>query len=256
MIQILLSGANGKMGRAIAALSASREDCRITAGLDITPLSGGAFPVFTTPAAITVPVDVLIDFSHPAALPGLLQFASERKTPAVIATTGLSPAEISMVESAAAQIPVFFSANMSLGVNLLLTLSQMAARVLGRAFDIEIIERHHNQKIDAPSGTALMLADGIRAVCPEEMRYTYDRHSRRLRRQSTEIGIHSVRGGSIVGEHEVVFAGQDEVLSLTHSAASKQVFAAGALNAALFLTRQKPGLYDMGSLVAANGREE
>lgn len=251
MIDILLCGAGGQMGRAIAVLAEQRDDCRIVAGIDPATVTGAAFPVFTSPDGFYGRADVIIDFSNPKALEPLLKYALASKTPAVLATTGLSPEQISMIKSAARDLPVFFSANMSLGVNLLLHLVKTAERILGGGFDVEIIERHHNKKLDAPSGTALMLADGISQVAERELQYVYDRHSRHQARRQCEVGIHSVRGGTIVGEHEVIFAGSDEVLTISHSAASKRVFAAGALRAALFVTNQPPGLYDMEALVSS-----
>lgn len=258
MTRIILSGACGKMGQSVVGLLRQREDCRIVAGLDIsTPsLATTDFPLYNLPKLIEPPADVLIDFSHPSLLTDLLSFLKERSLPAVIATTGLSKPQIDEIHRASKEIPLFFSANMSLGVNLLLRLSQMAVKVLGPSFDIEIVEKHHSAKLDAPSGTALMLADGISEQCTEHMQYTYDRHSRRAPRQKSEIGIHSIRGGTIVGEHDVLFSGPDEMLTLSHSATSKGVFATGALSAALFLVGQKPGLYDMGDLVKAGGSAE
>ena len=170
-------------------------------------------------------------------------------TPIVLATTGYSDEQISEIKKASAQIPVFFSWNMSLGINLLVQLAKKATAILGDQFDIEIIEKHHNQKIDAPSGTALMIANAINETRNDDMKYTYDRHSQRKKREPNEIGIHAVRGGTIVGVHEVLFAGNDETVTISHSAASKTVFAEGSINAAIFVKSQKPGLYDMGSIV-------
>ena len=167
----------------------------------------------------------------------------------MIATTGLSEEQIEQIRQTAKIIPVFFSANMSLGISLLCELAKKAAKVLGSDFDIEIVEKHHNRKVDAPSGTALMLADAVCEELEHQPQYIYDRHSRRAARSKNEIGIHSIRGGTIVGEHDIIFAGHDEVITLSHSAASKEVFAQGAVNAALFLVNQKPGLYNMGDLV-------
>ncbi len=245
MTRIIISGCNGRMGRNVAEKIAERDGCETVAGID-TNTSPLAFPVFASAADCTVDADVIIDFSNPSALPALLDFAVSRGIPAVIATTGVSDEGRARIEEAARTVPVFFSANMSLGVNLLVELARKAADVLGGDFDIEIVEKHHNQKLDAPSGTALMIADAI----ADGKHYVYDRHSVRRKRSRDEIGIHSVRGGNIVGEHEVIFAGADEVITLSHSAASRGVFATGAVNAALFLTGKRPGLYDMGDLVA------
>ena len=249
MISILLSGCSGKMGQAITRELAGREDCRIAAGIDKNPAPLGDYPVFSSPEEVTVPVDVVIDFSHPSLVGPLLDWAQRTGTPAVICTTGLDAAQQEQLRAAAQKVAVFFSANMSLGINLLAELCKKAAQVLGPGFDIEIVEKHHNRKVDAPSGTALMLADTISAQLETPPQYVYDRHSRRAPRSRNEIGIHAVRGGTIVGEHEVIFAGHDEVITLAHSAASKEVFAVGAINAALFLAEKGPGLYNMADLV-------
>lgn len=251
MTDIILSGALGAMGHAVAALAAAREDCRIAAGIDaaVSDNTAADFPVFSSPDACTVRKGVIVDFSHPSAIIDLLHFAVENSLPAVICTTGLGEEQIAALHEAAEKIPVFFSANMSLGVNLMAALCEKAAMVLGDQYDIEIIEKHHNKKLDAPSGTALMLADRISSVLCEKPQYVYDRHSERRRRRKNEIGLHAVRGGTIVGEHDVIFAGVDEVITISHSAASKQVFAAGALSAACFISGEKSGLYDMRDLV-------
>ena len=193
--------------------------------------------------------DVIVDFSHPSAFFGVLGFAKKRKLPIVVATTGLSEEQKSQLFAAKTEIPVFYSANMSLGVNLLISLCKKTAKVLEGKFDIEIVEKHHRTKLDAPSGTALAIADGISEVLKEAPEYTYDRHSVRRERGKNEIGIHSVRGGSIVGEHEVIFAGADEVITLSHSAASREVFAAGAIAAAEFMKGKPAGLYSMNELI-------
>ena len=253
MMRILLSGCSGKMGHVVSQTVQERTDCDIVAGFDIKSDGDYKYPVFAQPSDFTGTADVIIDFSNPVTLPRLLEFARSRRIPAVIATTGLSPADIELLRLTAAEIPVFSSANMSIGVNLLTELAKKAAAVLSDSFDIEIIEMHHNQKIDAPSGTALMLADAVSSVLPQPSQYVYDRHSQRKKRDRNEIGIHSVRAGTIAGEHEVIFAGRDEIITLHHSAASRQIFATGAVNAAIFLCRQKPGLYNMGDLVASIG---
>ena len=251
MKRILLNGCNGKMGRVITECVALRDDCGIVAGVDINTATLADFPVFASPAEYPGEVDVIIDFSHPCALTPLLTYAVGHQTPAVVATTGLSAEQVEEVKRASELIPVFYSGNMSLGVNLLMELAKKATAVLGDGFDVEIIEKHHNQKIDAPSGTALMLADAVSEAMPQEPRYVYDRHSQRKKREKAEIGIHSVRGGTIVGEHEVIFAGRDEIVTLSHTALSKEIFATGSVNAALFLVGRQPGLYNMGDLVAA-----
>ena len=249
MIRILVSGCNGHMGHVVCDCIAARTDCAAAAGLDLVLPEHSSFPVFTKPEDITAGVDVIIDFSHPSVLSPLLAYAVKNGIPAVLCTTGYSKEQVEEIKEASKKIPVFYSRNMSLGINLLIGLSKKAAQVLGEDFDIEIIEKHHNQKIDAPSGTALMIADAISSVEDRQMTYMYDRHSQRKKRNSDEIGIHSIRGGTIVGEHEVIFAGHHEVITLSHSAQSKEVFAAGAVNAAVFLSTQAPGLYSMPDLL-------
>ncbi len=215
MVRILLSGCNGKMGQVITNLARDREDVRIVAGYDIHDNIKNDYPVFTQLENFNIPVDVIIDFSHPSALQTVLNFALAKKIPLIVATTGLSDEQAAKLKEASKVIPVLHSANMSLGVNLLIDLVQKAAKVLYSNFDIEIIERHHNQKIDAPSGTALALADAINQAVPEKYRYVYDRHSNRVKRSKDEIGIHSVRGGTIAGDHTVIFAGNDEIIELS-----------------------------------------
>lgn len=249
MIAILLCGANGKMGRVIENCISSREDMQVVAGIDIDTNRYADFPIYQTIEECSEPVDVIIDFSHPTLLSPLLEFAAARQLPIVLATTGYSEGQIQLIHEAANKIAIFFTFNMSLGVNLLLDLAKKATAVLGGQFDIEVIEKHHNQKIDAPSGTAIMIANAINEAADERYQYEYDRHSKRKKRPKNEIGIHSVRGGTIVGEHEVIFAGRDEVLTLTHSATSKEVFAVGAVNAAAFLKGKPVGLYTMKDLL-------
>jgi 4-hydroxy-tetrahydrodipicolinate reductase len=248
-VRIIISGCNGKMGREISACVAQREDCKIVCGIDVNTKIANDYPVFSKPMEISVEADVMIDFSNPILLPSLLQYAENKKIPLVLCTTGYSNAQVELVTRASKNIPIFYSGNMSLGINLLIELSKKAAEILGNNFDIEIIEKHHNQKIDAPSGTALMIADEISSVRDDNMHYVYDRHSQRKKRESTDIGIHSVRGGTIVGEHEVIFAGPQEVITISHSAQSKEIFASGAVNAAIYLVEQIIGLYDMSDLL-------
>ncbi|MCR4616194.1 MAG: 4-hydroxy-tetrahydrodipicolinate reductase [Clostridiales bacterium] len=249
MTNILLSGCNGKMGRAVYEYTLSRDDCQVVAGVDITE-SSQPFSVYKSPFDFDGKADVIIDFSNPAALSDLIEYSLKTNTPAVIATTGLSEEQVNLLKLTSKQIPIFFSFNMSLGINLLSELAKTAARVLGSTFDIEIVEAHHNQKLDAPSGTAIMLADSISGVLDEKPRYEYDRHLKREKRAKNEIGMHSIRGGTIVGEHEIIFAGHDEVIKLSHSAGSKRVFAAGAVNAAVFIAGKEPGMYSMKDLVS------
>lgn len=251
MVRLILSGCNGKMGRVITQCAAERCDCQIVAGFDINTESQHGYPVYANPENCNIEADALIDFSHPSALEGVLAYAKAHHLPMVIATTGLSDEQIDAVKQAAQTIPVFFSGNMSLGISLLMELAQKAAAVLGNDFDVEILEKHHNRKIDAPSGTALMLADAVKQGLSYEPQYVFERHSVRQPRDKKEIGISSIRGGTIVGEHDVIFAGHDEVITLSHQAASKEIFAVGAINAALFLEKQQPGSYAMKDLVAA-----
>lgn len=248
MINAAVCGACGKMGRVIHSVISGRDDINIVCGIDKFGEKYADFPVYKDISEMTEKPQVIIDFSHPSALDGLLGYALANGTALVIAATGYSEEQTASIKKASEQIPVFFTFNMSLGINLLSELAAIAAKVLV-GYDIEIVEKHHNQKIDAPSGTALMLADSVSRLNGKKYEYVYDRHSVRRKRTADEIGIHSVRGGTIVGEHEVIFAGRDEVITLSHSAASKEVFAVGAVNAAVFLTGKAPGLYDMSALV-------
>lgn len=249
MTNIILSGANGRMGRAITAKAKKSDTCRIVAGYDINDLCENDYPVFTDIEKCTSEADVIVDFSHPSAFSAVLSFAKERRLPLIVATTGLSAEQKAELFSSKSEIPVFYSANMSLGVNLLINLCKKTVSVLGDKFDIEIVEKHHRTKLDAPSGTALALADAISDVMANNPSYTYDRHSIRRERTKNEIGIHSVRGGNIIGEHEVIFAGDDEIISLSHSATSREVFASGAILAAEFIKGKPAGLYSMDELI-------
>ncbi len=248
MLKIILSGCSGKMGGVISSLVGADDNAKIVAGVDPYVKEDLGYPVYPTFESLPN-CDVIIDFSNPAALYGMLSYATKTKTPIVLATTGYSDKEIELIKETAKDIPVFFTFNMSLGINLLVSLCQKATEILGNDFDIEIIEKHHNQKIDAPSGTAIMLANSINETLQNKMLYEYDRHSKRQKRAKNEIGISSVRGGTIVGEHEVIFAGNNEVISLKHEAFSKEVFAFGAIRAAKFLADKSAGLYDMKQLV-------
>ncbi len=250
MINILMSGCNGKMGQVISRMAAESEGLKIAAGYDKYTKISNPYPVFDDLNKCDVKVDVIIDFSNPDALDDLLSYSVKNKIPLIVATTGLSSQQVNKLREVSEAIPVFFSANMSLGVNLLMDLVKKAAKVLEDNFDIEIIEKHHNQKIDAPSGTALAIADEINSALSEKQEYVYDRHSRRKKRNKKEIGIHAVRGGTIVGEHSVIFAGTDEIIEINHIATSKEIFATGALSAARFLYNKKPGFYNMNDLIA------
>lgn len=249
MTRIILNGCNGKMGRAITRLAADDEACEIVAGFDINDCLPNTYPVFTQPEKCDVEADVIIDFSHPSALDALLEYAKAKKLPVVVATTGLSAEQRAKLVDISKETAIFFSANMSLGINLLTVLAKKAAAVLEENFDIEIVEQHHNQKLDAPSGTALALADAIAETLERPSEYVYDRHSVRRKRGKHEIGLHAVRGGTIVGKHNVIFAGQDEIIELSHEASSKEVFAAGSLKAAKFMKGKKDGYYSMNELI-------
>jgi len=249
MTNIVLCGANGKMGRMIASCINEREDCKVIAGVDVNTKQYDEFPIVDSFSKLTEKPDVIIDFSNPAVLDSLLEYCCMTGVPVVLATTGYSEEQMTKIKAAAEQTAVFFSWNMSMGINLLVELSKKAAAFLGDQFDIEIVEKHHNQKLDAPSGTALMLANGINEEFNNTKQYMYDRHSQRQKREKKEIGIHSVRGGTIVGEHEIIFAGKDEVITLSHSAASRNVFAVGSVNAAVFLKGKGAGIYDMSDVL-------
>lgn len=250
MTEIILCGCNGKMGRVITETVIKRNSCKIVAGIDLNTESAYGYPVYDNFEDVKETADVIIDFSHPSLLQKLLAFAKAKELPLVLATTGFSASQTQVIKDAASEIPLFFSFNMSLGINLLVALTKTAAKVLDGNFDIEIIEKHHNQKLDAPSGTAIMLADAVNDTLNDKMMYEYDRHSKREKRPENSIGIHSVRGGNIVGEHEVIFAGHDEVITLSHQATSKEVFAVGAIKAALYMKGKANGLYDMNNVIA------
>jgi 4-hydroxy-tetrahydrodipicolinate reductase len=249
-VKIAICGANGKMGKVIYNCIKDRDDCVTVAGIDINTEKYADFEIYSAPSDLPSPPDIIIDYSHPLSLEGILEYCLSTGTPVVLATTGYNESQIAQIKKAAVSIPIFFSWNMSLGINLLLELSKKAALILGNDFDIEIVEKHHNQKVDAPSGTALMLANAINEVSADKYYYEYDRHSKHHKRPKNEIGIHAVRGGTITGEHEVIFAGPDEIVTLSHSATSKGIFATGSINAALFLINQSSGLYNMGDLTA------
>ena len=251
MVRLIISGCNGRMGRVVETICSADPEFEIVAGIDLLGTTGDReFPIYSSPADFQGQADVVVDFSSPAALDGLLEFGIRWQGPLVLATTGYSEEQLAAIDRAANMIPIFRSANMSLGVNVLLQLVRSAVQALGEGFDLEIVERHHNKKVDAPSGTALMLADAAAEVLPHTPEYVYDRQSVRRPRGKTEIGISSVRGGGIVGDHEVIFAGRDEVIELRHTAMSRDVFASGAVRAAKFLAGIKnPGLYSMSDLL-------
>lgn len=249
MIKAIMHGCNGAMGQVISSLAETDGEMEIVAGVDLNTERKNGYPVYASleecPRA-----DVIIDFASAKAVDHLLDYCAATGTPVVLCTTGLSEEQIRRVEETAKTAAVLRSANMSLGINLLLKLVKEAARVLAAAdFDIEILEKHHNRKLDAPSGTALALADSINEAMESQYHYVYDRSSRRQKRDPKEIGIQSVRGGSIVGEHDVIFAGQDEVITISHTAYSRAIFAKGAVAAAKFLAGKTSGLYDMADVI-------
>ena len=247
-VRILLSGAMGRLGRAVRQASEGSSEYVIAAGIDVVPAAEN-IPMFTSPAEVNVECDAIIDCSHHTAIAPLLEYAVEKGIPTVICTTGHTEEETELIKAAAARIPVFYSRNMSVGINLLIELAKKAASVLGDGYDIEIIEKHHNKKLDAPSGTALMIADAVADTVPYDAEYTYERQSRREARRKNEIGISSIRGGTIVGEHDIIFAGLDEVITISHSAASRDVFATGALRAAAYIVGKPAGSYDMSMMI-------
>lgn len=250
MIKILMHGCNGKMGRMITELVKNDDSAVIAAGVDTYTGIANDYPVYESIDQCDTDVDVVIDFSNAGAVDALLDYCAEKKIPVVLCTTGLSEEQLEKVRETSEKTAVLKSANMSMGINLLLKLLKDAAKVLGNAgYDIELVERHHNQKLDAPSGTALALADSINEALNGESHYVYDRSQVRQKRDAKEIGISAVRGGTIVGDHEVIFAGTDEVIEFRHSAYSRNVFAKGAVEAAKFLAGKETGMYDMGDVI-------
>ena len=251
MLNVVISGCNGRMGQVVTRMCSQRDDMQVVAGFDRNTAQLSGYPVYAVPEEYTGPADVVIDFSNPSALSGLLAFCKARTIPVVLCTTGYSADQLEEIKAASQTVPVFKSGNMSVGINLLVKLVQKAAAVLGENFDVEVVERHHRMKVDAPSGTAVMLADAAASALPHESEYVYERQSVRQPRGKNEIGISSVRGGTIVGEHEVIFAGTDEVLELKHTAYSREVFANGAVTAARYMAGIKtPGMYDMSDALA------
>lgn len=254
MINIIMHGCNGNMGQVITRLVEQDPNIRIVAGIDPNVSASCPYPVFPSADECTIAGDVIIDFSTSKAVRPLLAFAHSKNIPVIVCTTGLGGDDIEYIKEISSTLPIFFSANMSLGVNLLIGLAKRATEILSDVgFDIEIIEKHHNRKIDAPSGTALAIADGINEVLDNKYSYQFDRSTLREKRPKNEIGMHAIRGGTIVGEHDVIFAGQDEIITLAHTATSKEVFAVGALKAAKFMAHksQSPGLYNMEHLIDA-----
>ncbi|MEG0793696.1 MAG: 4-hydroxy-tetrahydrodipicolinate reductase [Lachnospiraceae bacterium] len=253
MVNVIMHGCNGRMGQTITRLIEEDEHIKIVAGIDQFAKEVNDYPVFEHIGKCNVKADVVIDFSNAAAADDLLDVCVEKQIPVILCTTGLSKSQLQKVEEASHKVAVLKSANMSLGINMLLKLLQDATKILAPAgFDIEIVEKHHNQKVDAPSGTALALADSVNEVLNHEYAYKFDRSQERKKREKKEIGVVAVRGGSIVGEHEVIYAGADEVIEFKHTAYSKAVFGKGAIEAAKFLAGKAPGLYDMSHVIAAS----
>ena len=253
MKKISLCGCGGRMGRAITDMVNEGTDCKIVAGIDINASALGSvcpFPVYPSITEFEGKADVIIDFSHHSALPSLLDYAISNNTPIVVATTGHTEDERQLMLDASKKVGVFFSRNMSIGINLLIDLCRRAAATLGEDFDIEIIEKHHHNKLDAPSGTAMMIAEELKDERGENTEFVYDRHEVRRKRETSEIGIHAVRGGTIVGEHDVIFAGNNEIITLSHSATSREIFANGAIKAAAFMVGKDAGFYSMTDVVS------
>lgn len=248
MINIVLSGFNGAMGKNLVEIISDSEGMQVSAGVDRSSNSSYTFDQFENFENNDLKGDVIIDFSHYTLVPGLLDYCERTKTPAVICTTGLDDETSARIEVLSKELPLFLSGNMSLGINLMIDLIKKASEILSYDFDVEIIEKHHNKKVDSPSGTALMLANAIKETANNKY-YVHGRHGNETLRDKEEIGIHAVRGGTIVGEHQVIFAGTDEIVEIHHKATSKKVFAKGAIKAAMFLKDQKPGLYDMSSVI-------
>lgn len=249
MLKILLNGCNGRMGQVISSIVSESKNVEITAGCDKLISSDTGYPIYKNISDCTFPVDAVIDFSHPTAFPEVTQFCTESKIPLVMATTGLSEQQVNELSQIAQKIPVFYSANMSMGISLLIELAKTAASFTEGLFDIEIIEKHHNKKLDAPSGTAMAIASGINSVLKQTKTPVFDRSSYRKERDVNEIGIHAVRGGTIVGEHSVILAGRNEVIEIKHEAMSRDIFASGALKAAQFIKGKPAGLYSMQDII-------
>lgn len=250
MVKIIMHGCNGHMGQVISGIVEKDPDAEIVAGIDIADQGKNSYPVFTDINACQVEADAIIDFSSAKATDKLLEYSAARQIPVVLCSTGLSEEQLAKVEETSKKVAVLKSANMSLGINTLLKLVQDAAKVLATAgFDMEIVEKHHRLKVDAPSGTALALADSINEAMDNKYHYVYDRSQKREKRDDKEIGISAVRGGTIVGEHEIIFAGQDEVIEFKHTAYSKAIFGKGAVEAAKFLAGKPAGRYDMSDVI-------
>ena len=249
MTDIMIQGVHGRMGHALQDLIAQRDDCRIVAGVDVSACSDGPFPIFNGFDGVNVKADVLIDFSSVEGTKNAAAYCKKAGMPYVACTTGLDEEAMQMLQELSKTVPVFKSGNMSLGMNLLIELCKKASQILGTGYDVEIIEKHHHNKLDAPSGSALMLADGINSVNDNKYHYVFDRSPVHAKRDPNELGISAVRGGSIIGDHEVLFCGPDEVITLQHTAYSRSIFANGAVNAAIWLAEKAPGMYNMSNLI-------
>ncbi len=250
MTRAIMHGCNGRMGQMISGLIEKDSEIELVAGIDVSDHIKNAYPVFSNINECDIKADVIIDFASSKAVDGLLDYCIKTKTPCVLCTTGLSSEQLQRIEEVSKTVAVLKSANMSLGINTLMKLLKEAAKVLAPAgFDVEIVEKHHNQKLDAPSGTALALADSINEEFDNEYEYVYDRSVRREKRPEKEIGISAVRGGTIVGDHDVIFAGTDEVITFSHTAYSRAVFAKGAIQAAKFLNGKENGYYNMSDVI-------
>ncbi len=248
--RMLMHGCNGRMGHVIVDLCKDDDRIDVVAGVDAYGENNYDFPVFKSLSECNVSVDVIVDFSNASAVDGLMDYCVDKNIPVVLCSTGLSDEQMDKVKSASEKVAVLKSANMSVGVNVLLkVLREIAPTLSAAGFDIEIVEKHHNQKVDAPSGTALALADSINESLDHKFEYVYDRSTRRMKRPVNEIGISAVRGGSIVGDHDVIFAGRDEVITLSHTAYSRAIFGKGAIEAARFLAGKAPGMYDMSDVI-------
>lgn len=250
MVKIFLNGCCGRMGKAIANLCVNNPEYKIVAGGDIVENPSYDFPVYKNLNDCTEDFDAIIDFSNAKAVPAILEFALNRKKPFVCCTTALSDETIASIQTASETIAVFKSANMSLGINMMVELCKKATKILYPEFDIEIVEAHHNRKLDAPSGTAMMIADGIKQEISDDVEYVYDRHSVNKARSKNEIGISAIRGGNIVGEHSAMFISDEEILTINHSAQTRDVFAKGALTAAKFMAGKNNGYYTMSDVIA------
>jgi len=250
MTKVIMHGCNGAMGQVISKMAKDDEEITIVAGIDVADNKDNGYPVFTEAFKCDVEADVIIDFSIAKAVDGIIDYAVERQIPIVLCTTGLSEEQLGYIMKKSKEVAMLKSANMSLGINMIFKLAAQAAKVLaGAGFDIEIFEKHHNQKVDAPSGTALAIADAINIAMNHAYEYKLDRSQDRVKRGKNEIGIQAVRGGSIVGEHEVFFCGPDEVIEIKHTAYSKAIFAKGALSAAKYLNGKEPGLFNMANVI-------